>query len=74
MPKLNDKAQQAQFDALQEELNCLPQIDYVRVMRSKIDFLQLLFKQEGKRTMGTKAYKEFLEKSARWLVPYSQFC
>ena len=74
LPKLNDKAQQAKFDALQEELNCLPQIDYVRVMKSKMDFLQLLFKQEGKRTMGTKAYKAFFEKSARWLVPYAQFC
>lgn len=74
LPKLNDTEKQAYFDTLQKKLNELPQIDYVQVNKAKTEYLYLLFKQEGKNTMESKAYKTFFERSEKWLVPYAQFC
>ena len=74
LPQLQDEEQRKHFEALREELNTLPQIDYERVNDSKTEYMRLLFAQEGAKVMRTAAYKRFFEETREWLVPYAEYC
>lgn len=62
-----------------EELNLLPQIDYERVFQLKTKFARALFKENGKRTIASAAFKSSItitsSGSQRILpfVPYATF-
>lgn len=51
LPPLADAKKQAEFEALRQELNALPAVDYERVIRAKEQYLHLMFEQESERTM-----------------------
>ncbi len=55
LPPLADEKKQAEFEALRQELNALPAVDYERVIRAKEQYMHLMFEQESERT---KAYKK----------------
>ena len=74
LPPLADAKRRNDFEALREELNALPQIDYERVNGAKTEYLRLLFEQEGKTLMATAEYKAFFAGAEQWLVPYAQYC
>ena len=74
LPKLKKKADLERFEALRMELNALPQIDYERVNAAKLEYLHLLFAQEGKKTLATADFHTFFQESEQWLVPYAQYC
>ena len=74
LPEIKDKETKAQFETLRQELNSLPQIDYERMFKAKLDYLHVLFEQEWKRVKATKSYKEFYNNNKEWLEPYAQFC
>lgn len=74
LPAVADKEKAAAFEALHEELNQLPQIDYERVNNAKIEYLRIIFEQEGGEVLKSAGFKAFLKESAHWLVPYAQYC
>ena len=74
LPAVADKEKAAAFEALREELNLLPQIDYERVNNAKIEYLRIIFEQEGSEVLKSADFKAFLKESAHWLVPYAQYC
>ena len=74
LPEIKDEALRTKFEALRQELNALPQIDYERMFAAKMDYLRALFAQEWKKVKATKAYKQFFDDNQEWLVPYAQFC
>lgn len=74
LPAVADKEKAAAFEALREELNQLPQIDYERVNNAKIEYLRVIFEQEGGEVLKSAGFKAFLKESAHWLVPYAQYC
>ena len=74
LPEIKDEAKRAAFEALRQELNALPQIDYERMFKAKMDYLKELFEQEWKHVKATKAYKQFYDDNRQWLVPYAEFC
>ena len=74
LPAVADKEKAAAFEALREELNLLPQIDYERVNNAKIEYLHIIFEQEGSEVLKSADFKAFLKESAHWLVPYAQYC
>ena len=74
LPPLKDKERKAYYEALQKELNALPQIDYERMNNAKLAYLRELFAQEGSKIMKTEAFKTFFEQNKDWLVPYAAFC
>lgn len=74
LPALADEKVAAEMETLRKELNALPQIDYERVNDAKTRYLRLLFEQEGKKVMATKAFKDFFKETEQWLVPYGQYC
>ena len=71
--ELADKKMMAQFEKLREELNALPQIDYERVNNAKMDYMRLLFEQEGEETLKSEPFKAFFAMNKDWLVPYAAF-
>ena len=74
LPPLKDKERKAYYEALQKELNALPQIDYERMNNAKLAYLRELCAQEGSKMMKTEAFKTFFEQNKDWLVPYAAFC
>ena len=74
LPQLKDKERKAYYDALQKELNAMPQIDYERMNNAKMAYLRELYAQEGSKMMKTEAFKQFFEQNKEWLVPYAAFC
>ena len=73
LPPLADAKKQAEFEAMRQELNALPAVDYERVIRVKEQYLHLMFEQESERTMRSAAFKRFFRDNERWLVPYAQY-
>lgn len=71
---LNDEEEQARFDALREELNRLPDVDYERVNRAKMEYLRLLFEVQGEATLSSDGFKAFFRDNSFWLLPYAAFC
>ena len=74
LPKLKKEADRKRFEALRLELNALSQIDYERVNHAKLEYLRLLFQQEGKKVLASADFKSFFEEAQAWLVPYAQYC
>ena len=74
LPELKDAKLREQFEKERRELNALPKIDYERVNNAKLAYLKALYEQEGAKTLGTHAYREFFKENEHWLVPYAQFC
>lgn len=74
LPALKDPERKAYYDALQQELNALTQIDYERMNNAKLAYLRELYAQEGSKMMKTEAFKKFFEQNKEWLVPYAAFC
>ena len=74
LPAIKDEAQKAKFEAIRQELNALPQIDYERMMEAKMDYLQVIFKQEETAIKRRASYKQFVETNKEWLAPYARFC
>ena len=74
LPAIKDEAKRAEMEQLRQELNALPQIDYERMFKAKMDYLHLLFDQEWTKTSKSAEYKTFFEQNMEWLVPYAAFC
>ena len=74
LPEIKDEQKRATFEALQKELNALPQIDYERVNNAKMEYLREIYAQEGSKMLKSEAFKRFFEQNKEWLVPYAAFC
>ena len=69
--KLRKKADRERFEALAKELNKLPQVDYERTLQGKLEYLQLLFKESGTKSLESREYRAFIERNDHWLTPYA---
>lgn len=74
LPPIDDPKKRVEYEALRQELNALPQLDYEKVNRAKLGYLRILFAQEGGKTLRSAAFKRFFADAERWLVPYAQYC
>ncbi|MDO4159416.1 MAG: 4-alpha-glucanotransferase, partial [Prevotellaceae bacterium] len=74
LPQIKDEEKKLKFETLRQELNSLPQIDYERVNDTKLEYLKELYKQEGKKMLGSAKFKSFFTETEEWLVPYAQYC
>ena len=74
LPEIKDEERKAHYEQLRQELNALPQIDYERVNKAKLEYLRELFAQEWRTISRRASYKEFFEQNKEWLVPYAAFC
>lgn len=74
MGLLADKTRREYYDKLRDELNALPEVDYERVNRGKIEYFREIFAQEGKRVLASDDYKKYVSRNSKWLLPYAAFC
>ncbi len=74
LPPLADNARVKYYEELRRELNALPQIDYERVNKAKLDYLHEVFDQEGAAILKGDDFKAFFKANKDWLVPYAAFC
>ena len=74
LPALKDEAKRKAFEALRQELNAMPQIDYERMFTAKMDYLREIFAQEWAAVQRRESFKKFFEQNKDWLVPYAAFC
>ncbi len=70
---LRGEADRAEMEALQEELNALPDLDYERVVKAKMNYLRKLYEQLGTRCMESKSFRDFEKRNREWLMPYAVF-
>jgi 4-alpha-glucanotransferase len=73
LPALKDADDRQHFEAIRQELNALPQIDYEKVNEAKLAYFRLLYQQEGHHALQSMRFKKFFAASERWLVPYAQY-
>lgn len=71
---LEDGLLREKFARQRVRLNALPKFDYEAVNRIKLEYLRLLFKQEGIMTLHTAEYRRFFDGNRDWLQPYAAFC
>lgn len=73
LPELKNAKARAEAEKTRAELNALDKIDYEKVNDFKINYLRLIFNQEGEKMMKTAEYKAFFQDTELWLVPYAQY-
>lgn len=71
---LKDETLAQQIAQEGKRLNKLTVVDYDAVGRLKWKFFKAIYKQDGKKTLATKEYKDFFNANRDWLVPYAAFC
>jgi 4-alpha-glucanotransferase len=57
----------------QKELNDLPSLDYVEVMKLKLGVIQDLYHLQKDKVFATEEYQEFFNENKDWLIPYAAF-
>ena len=71
---LQDKKKLASFQKRWQKLNALPALDYVEVIKMKVEYLHLFYEEQGTRGKEQEGYQTFIKDNAEWLQPYSVFC
>ena len=71
---LADTEKLASFQERWHQLNVLPALDYVEVIRLKEEYLHLLYDEQRHSVCKTVGYQTFVSENAEWLQPYSVFC
>ena len=64
-----NKAVRLKYESLREELNALPAIDYERVGKAKLEYTQILYKQEGIKVLAKPTFADYFEENSYWLEP-----
>jgi 4-alpha-glucanotransferase len=72
--KLKDRTAMAVFRRKTQELNSKAKVDYEAVNKLKMDYLRLLYEQDGGKVLSSKGFTAFFSENSQWLVPYSAFC
>lgn len=72
--KLRGSAAMTTFHRQRQELNALGYSDYEAVWRVKSEYMRQLYAEQGQNVVKSSAYKEFVSKNRKWLMPYAAFC
>jgi 4-alpha-glucanotransferase len=76
LPAIVNKEHQALLNDLKEkqaQLNTLPEVDYVEVMRNKWDLIKQIFHTQKDLTFKSPDFRTFFHENEHWLVPYAAF-
>lgn len=71
---LKEKKKLDAFRKEAKELNCLPALDYEKVLSLKIRYGRDLFLQDGELVMSSEDYINFYKNNQSWLFPYICYC
>lgn len=73
LPDIDDPQENKRMENIRTQLNACDDIDYCATLDAKLEYLRLVFMQEGDKTMHSAAYRRFFAENERWLVPYAQY-
>jgi 4-alpha-glucanotransferase len=62
------------FSKKRKQLNELPQIDYEKVLHTKLNILHEIYEALEDDFLKDEEYQKFFDANAHWLVPYAAFC
>ena len=71
---LSDKKKLASFQKKWQKLNALPALDYVEVIKLKVEYLHSYYEEKVEDVSQKADYQTFAKDNAEWLQPYSVFC
>ena len=74
LPRLASTKRRRHYAELQQQLNSLPQIDYVAVNKAKLQYLREVYEQEQKQIESDESYRQFVAANRHWLLPYARYC
>jgi 4-alpha-glucanotransferase len=77
LEKVTGKSNAAKAKALvekQQKLNKLSSVDYVQVVKTKLEVLNEIFDNTSDEFFEKEEYKEFFSANKFWLMPYARFC
>lgn len=74
MGALHDPDRMAFYNRKQQELNALDGVDYEAVVPYKVAYCREFFDQEKEAVLSDREFKDFIEVSKSWLVPYAAYC
>ncbi|MBQ7156182.1 MAG: 4-alpha-glucanotransferase [Bacteroidaceae bacterium] len=74
LPRLKSKVKMEEFLIKQQNLNQLAETDYEAVFKLKMDYLRLIFAQEGTEVLKSTGFTEYFNANREWLMPYAAFC
>ncbi|HWX22556.1 MAG TPA: 4-alpha-glucanotransferase [Candidatus Binatia bacterium] len=57
-----------------KRLNALENLDYVALVKIKLDFLKRIYPLQKEKAFKSHDYQRFFEENAHWLVPHAVFC
>ena len=72
--KLQEPERAAFYEEKRKELNAKDEVDYEAVQEYKMAYCREFFAQEGNKILGSREFKEFLERNEAWLMPYAAYC
>lgn len=58
----------------QQQLNKLPHVDYVEVVKTKLEVLNQIFDNTSEQFFEDEEFKDFYSANKYWLMPYAAFC
>lgn len=73
LPALKDHKKAQAFEKERVRLNALAKVDYEAVNKYKLEYLRLVFDEEGQRILQGGEYKSFFLQNKEWLLPYAAF-
>lgn len=76
LPSIVDDANRSllsSFEEKRQELNALPEVDYVEVMAAKWSFIKQIFPSQKQQVFESEGFKAFFTENAHWLIPYATF-
>ena len=71
---LSDKKKLASFQKKWQKLNALPALDYVEVIKLKVEYLHLLYEEQRESVSQKADFQSFMKDNTEWLQPYQAFC
>lgn len=73
LPRLADRALEAELREEATRLRTLPALDYPAVLQLKERYLRTLFAERAAADLTSPSYQDFARRSARWLEAYSYY-
>ncbi len=73
LPPIADTAEREQMELTRQQLNSMPQYDYLATLKAKLHYLHCIHQQEGDHTMHSASFRRFFAANEHWLVPYAQY-
>lgn len=70
----DDAVDRAYYEQIRKDLNSRFSVEYEEVLKTKLQYMKVLFWQEGKEVLASDEFETFFLRNLSWLVPYAAYC